>query len=603
MCGIAGIVSKNIQKEKIESMLKDLSHRGPDNTSYKIYKINEYYIHLGSTRLSIMGDSSDNMPMENDKGGVIIYNGEIFNMKEMNSKVDSNKKYQNDTRLLLDFLSNPTNTIEELNGMFAFAHLNELDKELNIVRDRFGIKPLFYSSNIDDHNELVFCSETKPIINTFKKFRFISKVQIQNSLLYGGIHSDNQTIEGIDILKPGHNLKWKPNSQIIIEEYKSNFKTENFEEFNPDDFEELMCTVLEDHLTASTDIDLFLSGGLDSAYLALLAKRHLGKEIRHFSLTFEKEPFDERTNINFVSEKLSLDKAIFEVKNDKIDEIVINSLENMNNLVLDQSYVPTFFLSNQTSKYTKAVISGDGADELFGGYMWYRASKFHQLSPTVFLKFLKKCFNYLNFPYQENQYLNLTNKIDYFFKEIDQNVYIQNLIWQSFLTDFSDSDIEVLKNKIKYILNDLDNYQNNLRILDLNYYLQSQILSKLDTASMANSLEVRPPFLDNRVVDYALKIDNRTNFNYTKTKLSLLKTLTKTEINKITRQKKHGLAFPLEDWVLQNFENVIQKDLLEELKIDINTLKTHQKNSNFTRFLWSLIVIQYWINRNNLNFN
>ena len=189
-----------------------------------------------------------------------------------------------------------------------------------------------------------------------------------------------------------------------------------------------------------------------------------------------------------------------------------------------------------------------------------------------------------------------------FFKDINSNIYVQNLIWQSFLINISINNYSELEEKVFEIINHFDNYQNNLRTIDMNYYLQSQILPKVDSASMANSLEVRPPYLDERIIDFALGIDNASNFNFKKTKINLFKVLEKSEIKDITKQKKHGFAFPLEAWVLKNFNTIKDSDILYELNIGTNELTNSKYNSNSMRLMWSLIVIHNWIESNNLSF-
>ena len=276
-----------------------------------------------------------------------------------------------------------------------------------------------------------------------------------------------------------------------------------------------MLEVLEDHLDADTQVDMFLSGGIDSSILAYLTKKKLNKELRHFSLKFSNKSFDESDNFLQVSNRLNLEPIVFEINKEEIPEIVDEAIKNMNSLILDPSYIPTYYLSKETSKYTKAVVSGDGADEIFGGYEWYRANKIKGLIPFTNSLIFSNIISFVLKNSKSNKYLGLSEKANIFFKHPHPNSLIQNIIWQSPLLNFYNSDIEFIQ---RILQEESERFvENPEQNLDLNFYLYTNILPKIDIAGMANGLEIRPPFLDERIVNFGNRL--KTNTSLRKTKL------------------------------------------------------------------------------------
>ena len=205
--------------------------------------------------------------------------------------------------------------------------------------------------------------------------------------LFNGLNSNKDYIKGIKTVQPGEIISFDLNNSNNIE----TFKIDSFNETNDeiDSFEDLMEIVVQDHLNADTSVDLFLSGGIDSSILAYFIKTKLEKDVRHFSMTFSNRSFD-GTTIKKISSTLGLESKIFTFDDNLIDQYVSESINNMGSLVLDYSFVPIYLLSKHTSQYTKAVLSGDGADELFGGYEWYRGILYHQFLPFSIQNNLQK---------------------------------------------------------------------------------------------------------------------------------------------------------------------------------------------------------------------
>ncbi len=602
MCGIVGFTSNQPNANLAKFALNNLSHRGPDSQNFKEIKFGNSFLYLGSTRLCIRGDNSCNMPLENEDGDLIIYNGEIFDIKSLSKDyvLSSNK---NDTWYLLDFLSSGKYDLNDINGMFAFAYLNKKDETLVLARDRLGIKPLWYGFK---DGELYFASEQNVLINLLQQIK-INENGIYNALLFNGLEKNNNIIDNVFQLRPGHQLTLKNDKSFILEKYIKQPPQVNLSKNDLFyEFEKLMLTVLEDHLDADTEVDLFLSGGIDSSILAYLIKNKLKKDLRHFSVKFENNSFDESNQFKSTSNILGLEPTIFTINNDNIPELVNEALDNMNSLVLDPSFVPTFFLCKNTAEYTKAVISGDGADEVFGGYEWYRALNIKNSFPLSSSKVITKIFQLSSKNIMSNSYLSISDKLNLFSKYLQKDPLAQIMIWQSPLISFNEEELKVIKNTI------VESYENILKIqeqnLDLNNYMYTNILPKIDIAGMANGLEIRPPYLDDRIIKFQNSINVKNN-NLFKTKLFLREYIKETDIKFLNKYKKHGFGFPLNIWfetqgrkyLTNEFKNFNIKNLFYKIEIDLDFIsKKKYLNNNELRLAWCIFVILKWINKNEI---
>tara|TARA_B100000242_G_C43052604_1_gene491882 strand:+ start:1511 stop:3331 length:1821 start_codon:yes stop_codon:yes gene_type:complete len=604
MCGIAGFISKEKKPELIKNFIEDLHHRGPDNIGIKIIKINDNYLHLGSSRLAIRGNEKENMPMSSIEGNQLIYNGEIFDLAVINNYLNNGKKYESDTRMLLDLLTINEENVEKVNGMFAFAMYNQIKNSLFLGRDKLGIKPIFYT---EEHaEEIYFSSEVSSLIKYSNIDHKLTSGGLDSLLIFNGVKNIENLISGVKTVKQGELISIELSNSLKIN--KKTFKNNLYHYNKEDKFENIMCKVIEDHLDADESVDLFLSGGLDSSLIAYFIKEKLEKDVRHFSMTFDDSSYDERKNIENIAETLNLESVIFRFDKSKVDEYVEDALNNMNNLVIDYSFVPTYLLSKETSNYTKAVISGDGADEIFGGYEWYRGLLYFNSLPSSIKKIMSRVIESVLIKNKETKYLSYAEKIRYFFKYIASNPYVQMIIWQSSYQNFDDRKIQLITKEInKYTSTNLSN-ADNYRNIDLNLYLYTNVLPKVDTASMASSLEVRPPYLDDRIRSYAEFNPNSNKVNFLNTKLFLREYISSTEIKFLNKSKKQGFGFPIEDW-LKNYglnkirQMVFENDFicLEENKKYLEKLIFKESfSANDIREIWSYFVLNSWCSKNNI---
>lgn len=606
MCGIVGFISKEKNQNLIEKFVNDISHRGPDSSNYSIINVGNNYLHLGSARLSIRGDSRENMPMVTESNNEIVYNGEVFDINKLTKELNNNVNYLGDTRMLLDYLSIDEKNIKNINGMFAFAFFNKEKKSLYLGRDKLGIKPLFYT---EEHNgEIYFSSELSSLIKFSKKQYNLNKENLNKLFIFNGVKNINDLLPGIKSVEPGEllTINLQQEYKFTSKSFKNNLSDKN----RTENFEVLMCEVIKDHLNADTSVDLFLSGGLDSSIIAYITKMKLEKEVRNFSMVFDDQSYDESKNINNISNTLSLETFLFTFNKNKVNEYVSDAISNMNSLVLDYSFVPTFLLSKETSKYTKAVMSGDGADELFGGYEWYRGLKYFNLIPYPLKVLISKIINESLSEIEDTKYLSFNKKISYFFKHIASDPYIQMLLWQSSYQNFDDEKLRIISNEVKKYISKNNKRINNYRNLDLNFYLYTNVLPKVDIASMSNSLEIRPPYLDERVQSFAINNKYSNNVSFLNTKIFLRKYIDSSNLKFLNKSRKQGFGFPISFW-LKNFGIEIIRQMFNEnelifLENDYEYIKKLIFKESFTpndeREIWSYFVFSKWIKNNNISY-
>ena len=595
MCGIVGFVSTQKRPELIEKLTLELSHRGPDKQSCEIINVENKYLHLGSSRLSIRDLKDGNMPMKNSDNNQIIYNGEIFNFSEL-KKLHNATNLKSDTKLILEILSN-SESIPMFNGMYAYAFYKNKEKKLFLSRDRFGIKPLYYSQLKDF--PLIFSSE----LSTFKdkefKFRTIAEQEIKNYIYFGGFTNYSEPLLGVKKIQPGSSFIFDVSSLATsVENCKTIDTNRNDENFN---FKNTFINVVSDHLDADTDVDILLSGGIDSSLLALVTKNELNKNVRTFSLGFDNEKFDESSKSFYIANKLNFQHEQIIFKQKEINDIIKEFLNLTSEPVGDPSIIPSYYLYKNVSQHTKAVLSGDGADEMFLGYEWHRAAIIQKN------KILKKIFgNHVLKSLAQSTTKDSDRLYKYrkFFETIDKDIYTQILFWQNI--NIEEQNQQLIYEKFIDCLNIQKNdFYNNLKKLDLAFYLSTNILPKADIGSMLNGLEVRPPYLDDRILHYSFNNQVKKSLlkYFTRSKSELRDLLSAYTSKKFSQQSKKGFSPDFEYWDKSSALELLRK-YSNDIEIISKFLKMYENSNDFyyqTRELWKFYSIFQWIENKNLD--
>ena len=650
MCGISGIIQKSnnnfFLKKNIKKMIFSLKHRGPDSQNYW----NDYSnnIALGHTRLSIQDLSiNGSQPMiSSNKRFVIVFNGEIYNHHKLRKNYfTSRKKWKSksDTETLIEFIQKfgIDETLKHLSGMFAFAVFDRSKKKLYLVRDLHGEKPLYYGWNNQD---FIFSSELGAITSIEKFKAPLNYSAVAEFLKRSYIPTPYSIFENLYKLQPGHYV------EVILPEIKKGFlnKTKKREKFkivnwkkktsfnenfkNP---EKKIINLLEEsvkeQLISDAPIGCFLSGGVDSSLIASIANKNL-KKIKTFSLIVNDRSYNEKKFSDEVSKKLKTSHHRITMKKNEI----LNTIKNISNFYsepfADSSQIPTLILSKYTSKYVKVVLTGDAADEFFGGYnRYFRLKKIWNISnffPRFFTKLTFKILNKVpiflikkieNFFYLLNISSNYTSQFSDKYQKIVNSFSVSNTFFEFFenvtLEKWVDDYVNLKRKKFRnnyieksIIKKNKSNFNlSDIIVLGKRVNLPDDMLCKIDRASMAFGLETRVPFLDKKLTSYMDKLPKKYH-HLIENKKILKKTLDKYIYKGFSERPKMGFSIPLDSYLKKELKNFMLETLSKE-KIDrynIISWKIVQRKidehlnsiKNNGRFLWSLIVLVSWIKKN-----
>jgi asparagine synthase (glutamine-hydrolysing) len=517
MCGICGIKSFNkLSEKKIQSMLENLKHRGPDNTDY--CKFDNFY--LGSTRLKII-DLFDraNMPMKY-KNLSISYNGEVYNYKDLKIEL-INLGYtfhtNSDTEVILKlFAQYGIDSFKKLDGMFSICIYDNESNEIYLARDIFGIKPLYYYSDIE---KFIFSSELQPIVKVYPELKEFSITAIKTFLLKGSVLEPMTKYKNISTVLPGQVIKVSNDFKIekfFFDTVKNNIiESENsYEKLNEDDlFQEVQKQI---RLNSNSDAEksLMLSSGIDSLAIKLILEN-----IKSFTLCYEK--FRNTNHDEIFKLKNKLDKSVdypLYIKNYEVENTNDNIENFTDSFSIDgsQYYLITKYIKKHN---VKMAITGVGADEMFNSYP---SSKFIPLF-RKYNRILPNIENKINFKFNSKiervlrLLFNCKTVSDSYliFREIYSEKEIKNINLKNF--DFSQETFSLNENISEYIKG-IRSVKNQIKSLETNIYLRDQVLKDVDYASMKNSIEVRVPYLSKEI----LRISSNLNISENISKQFLL---------------------------------------------------------------------------------
>lgn len=623
MCGINGIIdfTGNINYDNLNKLIRKMNdsivHRGPDDEGVFISK----NIALGMRRLSIIDLERGKQPIFNEDGSLlIVMNGEIYNYKKLREQLLSKGhkfKTNSDTEVVLHlFEEYNIESFNKINGMFAFAIYDTKNKKLFLVRDRAGEKPLYYYK---DDNYFIFSSEMKGLLTTNLIKKEIDKKALNQYLQLTYIPAPYSIIEGVKKIMPG--------SYLVVEnagEIKSNIywdidfnRIKYIDDYDKckKDLKDIFFNVVEETLVSDVPVGTFLSGGIDSSIITGIASKISSKKIDAFTIGFKEKEFDESERAKFSVEKYKLNHHLIYLKIDDFFNEVDNILNNIDEPFADSSFIPTYIVSKYASKYVKVVLTGDGGDEIFGGYNKYLIRYYTEKYKKI-PEILKKSFRKIIYTIPDNKYL--THKIRKVIENSDYDLFTQrkNLM----CLGFKDNEILKLLNENYYIQDSLeiiDKYYNKFQNItdeqnqtfytDFKIVLEGDMLTKVDRASMLNSLETRVPMLHKDIVEFSTRIPVKYKINGKNRKIILKDTFRDLIPEKLLRASKKGFAVPIGNWFRKELRHDLPNELNEnEIKrtgifnyeyieeiINQHLSFKHDRSSE----LWTLLVLQKWLKR------
>lgn len=629
MCGIAGWANKDSNQTKkfgdealLHSMCERMEHRGPDSEGLWL----EDGVALGMRRLSIIDLHTGEQPVySEDKSIVAIMNGEIYNFWEIRKDLEKRgHKFvtQTDTEVIPHLYEEfGEDFVDSLNGMFAIALWDKNLKKLVITRDRFGEKPLYYGI-FDD--KLFFASELKVLLAHSEINPEINLEALNQYLSYDYVPAPLSIFEGIYKLPAAHKLIWKDGGFEIDRYWDLDFQKKTPKPTVNEATEQLQDLLSESvkmRLISDVPLGILLSGGIDSSAVAAFAVRHSTEKVKTFSIGFEEDSFDESKYAREVAAHLGTehyeDILSVETAADLISEIGSWLDEPLS----DGSLLPTFLLSRFVRRYVTVALGGDGGDEIFAGYPMYFAHKVAKIYNTIpqFIRsgLIEPVTN--NLPVSTNN-LSFDYKAKRFIASANHNQIERHHSW---FGSFSGEQKEkLLGENVKSSTSNLDIYKRarelanacnaenkieKMQYLDMNFYLAEDILTKVDRASMAVSLEVRAPFLDHKVAEFASSLPFEYKLKGRNTKYILKQSVKDLIPQSIINRPKKGFGIPIAEW-LKGRLNPLMNDMLSAERINKQgffdsqyvekLIKNHEKGiSNNYKQLWTLLVFQIWFEK------
>lgn len=618
MCGITGAYAFNDEGRKafqhLDASIKTLDYRGPDGHGSFLHE----NIAFGQTRLRIIDTTkAADQPMFDATGRyAIIFNGEIYNYRELKKDLGE-YSFQNasDTEVLLyGYIKYGPECVNRLNGFFAFAIYDKEEGSVFIARDRMGIKPLFI---FQDDEKLLFSSEMKALL-AFNTPKEIDRVSLWQYLQFNYIPAPNSIFKGVRKLMPGHYLMIKGG---IVEEhqyyqipYILNPETQDYSPAK-DKLIDLLEESVQKRLIADVPLGAFLSGGIDSSVVVALASRHTEK-LNTFSIGYKDEPlYDETNYANLVADKFKTNHTVFSLTNDDLFANLFQVLDYIDEPFADSSALAVHILSMHTRKHVTVALSGDGADELFSGYNKH-AAEFRARYPSTtetLVKLGAPVWGML--PKSRNSKLgNIVRQLDKFGGGMNLAADERYWQWASFfgqedakrLLKLQPEETEYLKRKQQILRAIKPNDFNSVLYTDLQMVLTNDMLVKVDMMSMANSLEVRVPFLDHNVVNYVMGLPVEHKIDRTARKKILQDAFRNILPEELYHRPKHGFEVPLLKWFNKELKDLIHNDLLDSSYVKEQDVFNEKEIQNLLNKLasndpgdapiqiWNLIVFQSW---------
>jgi asparagine synthase (glutamine-hydrolysing) len=641
MCGIAGFFSHKLDVESsqriIISMTQQITRRGPDDSGYWVDE--ETGIRFGHRRLSILDLSpSGHQPMESKSGRfVIIFNGEIYNYNEIKLELKEsgviNWRGHSDTEVILEYfeLFGAEKTLQRLNGMFALSIWDKFEKKIYLARDRFGEKPLyyFYSNNKKD---FIFASDLLSLKEHPHFEGIIDRNSISLFLRHNYIPAPYSIYQQTKKLLPGHYIVYDSKSGNIIQNspfwkaddaaksyYKKNIE-KSFKECSRE-LEGLCKSVIKDQMISDVPIGAFLSGGVDSSLVVALMQSVSREPVKTFTIGFNEDRYNEAHYAKSISKILGTDHTEYYVSSKEAIEVIPNISSIYSEPFSDSSQIPTYLVSKLAKTKVTVSLSGDGGDELFGGYnryfqtekIWQKISKLplflrKQLSQLIQARFTRFLLDKSKYG---NQLIN--NRIDKIIRII-KSENIDDIYFDLISHCSNPSDFILDSKEPNTLIKGLDDtydfknysYIEKMMLMDTVSYLCDDILVKVDRAAMFNSLETRVPFLDQRIFNFAWSLPLSYKLNNGSGKIILKDILSRYIPQELINRPKMGFGIPIDDWLradlkawmmdMCNLNTIKQQGIFDSKMIQdlIDKHLIYKSNNGYQ--IWNILIFQSWLN-------
>ena len=604
MCGFVGFTNYiKDDGEILKSMMDKIIHRGPDSAGMYV----DSDIALGFRRLSIIDLESGNQPMFNEDGSLaLVFNGEIYNFKELRAELEKQGHIfanNSDSEVLLHgFEQWGKELVSKLRGMFAFVIFNKADGSIFGARDMFGIKPFYYTKT---DNSFIFGSEIKSFLPHPEFEKRLNEQALAHYLSFQYSPTEETFFKGVYKLPPAHYFTFKNGEMEKTRYFYPDFKTvPGVLEFYADEIDKTIRESVEAHKIADVEVGSFLSSGIDSSYIAEAAKVD-----KTFTVGFESNDGDRYNEIGFAktfADTIGVENISKVITPNEYWSAFPKIQYHMDEPLADPAAIALYFVSNLASKYVKVVMSGEGADELFGGYRIYGEPltlTLYDRLPFVIRRVISKICEHLPKIYGVNYLVRRGKTIEEryignanIFSKKERDALLKSEVAKSA------PQPKILCDKFYDEVANKDDVT-KMQYLDINMWLMGDILLKADKTSMANSLELRVPFLDKKVMELAATLPLECRVNTKTTKLALRKAAEKT-LPTVTAQKdKLGFPVPIREWLRQDeYYNTVKEQFTSETaeryfntEALIALLDYHKSGKkDLSRKIWTVYTFLVW---------
>ncbi|MCQ2606199.1 MAG: asparagine synthase (glutamine-hydrolyzing) [Bacteroidales bacterium] len=610
MCGIAGYysVDNSFIFSELDTVGKSITSRGPEYQG----TYSDDRVGLVHRRLKIIDLSDEsNQPMfSDDRRYVIAYNGEVYNYDEIRRCLRGQMHTKSDTEVVLkSLIEYGLEAIADFNGMFAIALYDSIEKKLLLIRDRMGVKPLYYYW---DGKNFAFASEIKALLqfNTISKNKTINYSALNQFLHLGYSGVDETIYNGIFKLPAGSYMEvtetgihiekyWSPQDCITKDTVDELYSAKEI-------LRDLVEQSVRYRLRSDVPYGTFLSGGIDSSLVTAVAQRNLSTRLKTFTIGFAESKFDERTHAKEIAEYLGTDHTELVVTEKDALALVPRILDIYDEPFADSSAIPTLMVSQLAKTQTTMVLSGDGGDELFMGYGAYtwaeRLQKplvqaFHKPISLVLgcgNSWSKRASKVVNYPDKERLQSHIFSQEQYLFSQKE----IASLVSKEFVHDFVVPQESELARELSA--------KEKQALFDMNYYLREDLLTKVDRASMHHSLEVRVPLLDYTIVEFALNLNENLKVHNGVQKYLLKQVLYDYVPAHLFARPKWGFSIPLCKWLHTDLHYLIDEYLSETALAKTGIFSQKKVRSLIRQFnngrndyvynrIWQLILVQKFL--------
>ena len=570
MCGIAGYISeKKPTKKIIKAMTDRIEHRGPDGEGFYL----DDNIALGHRRLAILDLTTGDQPIYNEeKDVVVVLNGEIYNYQELREELKKKKhKFvtKTDTEVLVHGYEEwGHNLTKKLRGMYAFAIWNKKEQELYMARDGWGIKPLYYYQN---EKTLMFASEIKAFLDHPDFIKEFNDEILSAYLCFNSVPTEETFFKGVKRVEPGHQLIYKDNNLEIERFFKLEFDEQNTDlEKSAEEINEAMTDSVKRHFHADVEVGSLLSSGVDSSYIV-----SIGKPNKTFTVGYDDPKYNEINYAKDLTDKLGVQNISKKMTQEEYIKNFPKLMYHMDEPLADPSIIALHSISELASHHVKVITSGEGADELFGGYNTYQ----EEVNQSWYMKIpfpLRRLASMIAGIFPEVRGFNFIYRRGKHLK--DYNIGLGRV--------FRDEEaMKIVKPKNQIHTKDIvkpfyEEYKNNStmvqrQVIDFYFWLVRDFLHAVDRSGSMFGIEARTPFLDEKVYNIARKLPVSSKINKETTKIALRKAAEKVIPNESYKKKKLGFPVPLREWIRED-------ELYNEIKEKFNS-KTAEKYFDIKR--------------------